>query len=352
MKPAKCGVVLATCFWLVMAGAETWALQPPEIQDQARLILVVGAEGQPEYGQQFRRWAERWQQAALEGGVPCSLIGLNPATEAQTSPSADASTATAANEDDRNRLLEQLSVEGAKETREPLWVVFLGHGTFDQKSARLNLRGPDISADEMAAACRDNHRPLVVVLCSSCSSPFINALSGPDRVIITATKDGNEVQYSRFGEAFSLAIGSPEADVDRDSQTSLLEAWLYAARRTDEFYRSEGRLATEHALLEDNGDAKGVRAELFDGLKPASTVQKDDSAAIDGQKAAKLCFVRSEAERRLTADQQITRDALEAQLELLKQRKSNMDQTEYLQQLETIFRALAEIYESAEGQSP
>ncbi len=140
--------------------------------------------------------------------------------------------------------------------------------------------------------------------------------------------------------------------MDRDGQTSLLEAWLYASRRTEEFYRGQGRLATEHALLEDNGDAKGVRSELFEGLKLASSIQKDNPAEIDGQKAARFCFLKSNLERSLTPDQQVTRDALEARLEHLKQRKSSTDQTEYMQQLEVIFRALAEIYESAEEHSP
>jgi hypothetical protein len=313
-----------------------------EPDHRSHLLLIVGAAGTDEYGQQFRTWADRWQQAAEKSDVKCTVLGLTaePATEAtgMAQPS------------DLSRLQEALRAESGTDSREPLWIVFLGHGTFDQKSAKLNLEGPDLSAEQLAESCRDIQRPLAVILCASCSSPFLNALSGPDRVIVTATKDGNEVQYSRFGDAFSTAIGSLEADVDRDSQTSLLEAWLYASRRTAEFYKSEGRLATEHALLDDNGDAKGVRAELFDGLKPAASLKSEDP--VDGPKAAKFWFVKSDAERRLTADQQVARDALEARLENLKQRKATMDEAEYLQQLEELLRPLADIYEAAEQQTP
>jgi len=334
--------IAAAC--LLVAGGSGPALcqEIPEPDDRSHLIVIVGAAGTDDYGRQFRTWAERWQQAAEKSDVKCTVLGLSPESPAGVTGTGQPS--------DLSRLQEALRAESSIESREPLWIVFLGHGTFDQKTAKLNLQGPDLSAEQMAESCRDIRRPLAVILCASCSSPFINALSGPERVIVTATKDGNQVQYSRFGDAFSVAIGSLEADVDRDSQTSLLEAWLYASRRTAEFYESEGRLATEHSLLEDNGDAKGVRAELFDGLKPAESLKSEDP--VDGQKAAKYCFVKSDAERRLTADQKITRDALEARLENLKQRKATMDETEYLQQLEEILRPLADIYEATEQQTP
>ena len=90
-------------------------------------------------------------------------------------------------------------------------------------------------------------------------------ISGPGRCVVTATKDGNQLQYSRFGDFMSTAIAGLEADIDRDGQTSLLEAWLYAARRTAQFYTTEGRLATEHSLLDDNGE--------FDVLPRDSRVQ-------------------------------------------------------------------------------
>ena len=47
-------------------------------------------------------------------------------------------------------LLNALTNEMAQSAEE-LWIVFIGHGTFDGRSAKFNLRGPDISADELAA---------------------------------------------------------------------------------------------------------------------------------------------------------------------------------------------------------
>ena len=39
-----------------------------------------------------------------------------------------------------------------------------------------------------------------MINCASASGPFINRLSGPNRVVIVATKSGFEMNFSRFGE--------------------------------------------------------------------------------------------------------------------------------------------------------
>ena len=208
-----------------------------QTNEQRTLILVIGAAGEPEYGGQFSAWAELWKQAAAKGGLQTSVIGMD----------------TNNPENDLTRLLTVLTNEVAKPAGE-LWLVFIGHGTFDGRPAKFNLRGPDISADELAAVLKPCKRPLAVIDCASASGPFINALSGPNRVIITATRSGYEVNATRFGGYLAKAIADPAADLDKDGQTSLLEAFLFASRQVEQFYKEAGRLATEHALLDDNGD--------------------------------------------------------------------------------------------------
>ncbi len=61
--------------------------------------------------------------------------------------------------------------------------------------------------------------------------------------------------------------------------------------------------------------------------------------------------MRSEAERSLNPDQRTERDRLEAELEKLRERKTEFTETEYLQQLETILLPLAKIYEEAQTSS-
>lgn len=323
---------LSLCWCLLTQLA--CAQQPITAADRSELLLIVGAAGKDEYAAAFGLWADRWRQAAEQAGALVTVIG-----RAESTPDSDSTP-------DRDAVLAAVARSAGVKTTAPLWLVFIGHGTFDQRDARLNLRGPDLSAGELAEACRPLQRPLAAVICGSCSAPFLNALSGPDRCIITATKDGNQLQYSRFGEYMSAAIAGLEGDIDRDGQTSLLEAWLFASRRTADFYKTEGRLATEHSLLDDNGDQQGVRSEIFNGLKPNAQIKADKP--IDGRRAAELCLVLSPQERQLTAAQRQERDQLETELNQLKLQKEQLSESDYLQQLETILLKLARLYQAAE----
>lgn len=314
---AVCLIVFLT---LSVAGLadETTAIPTQDV------IVVVGAPGTPEFGALFSEWSARWEQAAEKGDASCVVIGRDEQTN------------------DRDYLIETLFAKSGVSTEEPLWLVLIGHGTFDSRAARFNLRGPDVSAAELKESLEKCQRPLAVVNCSSSSSPFVNALSGPGRTIVTATKDGSEHQFARFGSAMSAAIMGLEADIDRDGQTSLLEAWLFAARRTAEYYESEGRLATEHSLLDDSGDGKGTRSELFDGVRVKDTVT--NSEELDGQLAKRWHLVRSEEEKRLLPEQRRQRDELERQLESLRGRKTEYSEADYLVELEKLMLPLAEIY--------
>src|SRR5206468_3358863 len=130
----------------------------------------------------------------------------------------------------------------------------------------------DLSAKQMAELLAPLPRPIILIDNSSSSAPFINELSRPNRIIITATKSGWEQNYTRFGKYFAKSVADPSADLDKDGQVSVLEAFLSASRQVEDFYKSERRLATEHALLDDNGDGKGTPASFFHGVRPGTNV--------------------------------------------------------------------------------
>ena len=46
--------------------------------------------------------------------------------------------------------------------------------------------------------------------------------------------------------------------MSRDGRVSLLEAYRYAVTETKRYYDDQGRLQTEHAQLDDDGDKKGT----------------------------------------------------------------------------------------------
>ena len=307
----------------------TWPAVSSADVERQHVLVAVGAEGSDEYGSMFRTWAERWKAAAASANAEIRIIGLDhqPA--------------------DKPELTQALTEWSAISSAEPLWSVLIGHGTFDGRTARFNLRGPDITAVETAQLLEESRRPLALISCTSCSAPFINTMSGPDRVIITATKDGGQFQLSRLGDAMAEAVAGMEADLDRDGQVSLLEAWAFAVRRTDEYYSSRGQLATEHALLDDNGDRRGSRLSAFDG------VQLKTDAGIsnpDGRLARRWHLVRSSEERRLTPNQRQRRDQLEIQLEQLQQQRDNYTEADYLDQLQAVLLPLARLY--AESEDP
>jgi hypothetical protein len=294
------------------------------------LVLVVGTPGEPEYGEQFSAWAGLWKQAATNGNLAVRVIGQD----------------EAASPDDRTRLLTVLAEEVARPAGE-LWLVFIGHGTYDGRAAKFNLRGPDISAEELAVALKTCRRPLVVIQCASASGPFLPALSAPGRVIITATRSGYEVNFARFGGCLARALADPAADLDHDGQVSLLEAFLLASRQVEQFYRDQGRLMTEHALLDDNGDGLGTPPEWFKGVRAVKTPEKGKS--VDGVRAHQMILARGQNEQALRADARARRDKLEQQLSALRLKKAEMKEDDYYSQLEKIMVETARLYSDKES---
>lgn len=293
---------------------------------EAEVIFVQGAAGTEEYAALFSKQAGMWQAAAEQAGVAFTCIGQGAEDAEGDLPKIEAVLKAAA---------------PLQEGR--LWLVLAGHGTFDGREAKFNLRGPDLTPAVLAGWLAPLKRELVFIHTGSASGAFLKPLAAPGRTLVTATKSGDEVFYARFGEHFAPAIaGLPEADLDQDRQVSVLEAFLYASQRAAEFYKNEERLATEHALLEDNGDGTGTRAEVFEGTR---AVAAPEGTKPDGARAARIVLVLSEEEARLTAEQRTRRDALETRLEVLKEQRAQMPEEAFFTELEKLLRELAALYE-------
>ena len=140
------------------------------------------------------------------------------------------------------------------------------------------------------------------------------------------------------------AISDSHADLDKDGQVSLLEAFLVASRKVAEFYKNENRLATEHALLDDNGDGLGTQADWFRGLRAVK--QAKENAAMDGLLSRQFQLIPSEAEKSLTPEQRARRDALERAVLLLRERKNQLPEEQYYGELEKLLLELARFYRS------
>ena len=313
------------CFIFSVVSATPLGASVPPSPDRPTVLLVVGAEGEPEYGRLFAQWADRWTEAAKKGSADLVVVGRE----------GDA-------DGDKSRL-QALLADAAKEPSRPLWLVMIGHGTHDGREAKFNLRGPDVSDAELAQWLAPCKRPLAVIDCSSASAPFLKRLAGPNRIVVTATRAGSENNFARFGDHLSASIADPGADLDKDGQTSLLEAFIAASHRVGEFYEQEARLATEHALLEDNGDGLGIPADWFQGTR--ATRAAKDGAPLDGPRAHQWALVMSDAERALPPEFRAARDKLELRIEALRAKKATLAEADYYAQLEPLLLDLARLYQ-------
>jgi hypothetical protein len=223
-------------------------------------------------------------------------------------------------------------VKAAADPDSLVLVVLIGHGSFDNQRAKFNLVGPDLAAEDyaaMLAALPTRH--VVFVNCSSSSGAFLKPLSGQGRIVITATRSGNEQNVTVFADYFIAALADPAADADKNGRISVLEAFNYATKLTAQWYKQKDRLATEHALIDDNGDGVG----------------HEEAAAGDGA-LAKVTYLDSKPMEQASGDVELAellkrREQLEAAIEKLKTRKSEMKTEEYEAELERLLIDLAKV---------
>ena len=267
---------------------------------RAFLLIVVGLAGDPEHAELFHGWGSTLAEAAKTVGVTSDrLVYLADATE----DSAVRGRAT------REEISAALA--GFAEAATPddvVYVVLIGHGSYDGRAARFNLPGPDMTPADFDPLLRAiPARNVVFVNTSSSSGPFVEELSAPGRTIITATRNGAEQFTTLFGGYFVEAFATEEADADKNTRLSMLEAFQYARNETARAYEQEGLLATEHALLDDNGDKKGspdptatgAEGRLAAALSLGSTAA---AAPLPEDPAVRALYLeRRELERRVEA---------------------------------------------------
>ncbi|MCP4191939.1 MAG: hypothetical protein GY768_15100 [Planctomycetaceae bacterium] len=294
-------------------------------ESPASIVIVVGAGGLPEYDTQFQLWASRWKELGKTLGADLTVIGLEHSSK----------------KNDRQRLQASLEQQLSPSST-PLILVMLGHGTHGQDVAKFNLKGPDVSADELTTWIGDSPRRVAVIQCSSASAAFLTQLSAANRIIITATRSRAEQNFSRFGDFFSSSLTDATADLDHDHAISLLESFLFASDRVARFYEKESRLATEHSLLDDNGDGRGTASTFFRGIRAAKAAR--DGSDLDGLQAHQIILYRFEEHTPLPPDSLAKRDDLEQRLESLRQKKGELDGEQYYLELESLMVQISQLY--------
>jgi len=159
-------------------------------------------------------------------------------------------------------------------------------------------------------------------------------LSGEDRVVITATKSGGQANETLFGGYLAEAFDGAAGDANKDGRTSALEAFDFAQREVERYYRQGGLLRTENALLDDDGDGMG-------STEPAGV---EAAEAVDGRLAS-LAYLGQEAlpetrtpEHRRLAER---RAELERRIDELRLQRESLDEAVYLSELQELRVELA-----------
>jgi hypothetical protein len=326
--------------------------------EEPTVLVVLGAAGEPEYGTIFKACGNRWKDAFGEGAIK-----LLDGTESSIKDADNTISNGAASESEpqivpeeshRQQIFDWIrqqepsgdspnssDLDGEALRNEVSWIILIGHGTTDRTGSKFNLFGPDLSAKELATALKNTNRKWVIVNCSSSSGPFLSELSGANRIVVTATKSGAEQNYSRFADFLSRSLTDPASDLDHDSQISVLEAFLASSSSVARFYQDEGRLATEQALLDDNGDKRGTPALFFRGLKAIKA--PGDGLSLDAEMAKRVIITKLSDAIPLTRENATKAQEIEAKIELLRQEKGKIDQGEFADRLEVLLLELAEV---------
>ena len=310
-------------FRAALAGAALLAgsIAPAAAQD-AHLAVIVGLSGDPEHGELFQKWGSALVDAATTRyGIPRDRI-VHLVEEGDTARST---------KEGISKAVDGIAARAAAD--DVVFIVLIGHGTFDGRVAKFNLPGPDMAAADFAPLLkRLEPRRVVLVNTASASGPFIEALSGPGRTIVTATRSGAERFATLFGGFFVEALTTDEGDADKNGKVSVLEAFNHARGAVAAAYEREGIMLTEHALLDDTGDREGTATPAADGK--------------EGRVAALLSLGTTTVSATPPADPRLRalhdeRRALERRVESLRLLKDSMEPQRYAAELEKALTALA-----------
>ncbi len=215
----------------------------------ARAIIVSGLGGSKAYSRNLLDWTNRCYKVLTD---KCGLKGENVVVLTET---ADAKAAPPRLESTLENF--RAAVEKTKAalgSNGQFILVMLGHGQINEPVGKLCLPGEDLKADELASMLDSLPTGRIVLInASSGGAEFVKTCAAPGRVLITgggAEDDGNQTYFAEF---FLRGYETGEADADKDKTIDLMEAYVYAARWTANFYHRQylvGQARGQRSLLD------------------------------------------------------------------------------------------------------
>ena len=282
------------------------------------LLIVVGLGGDAETAKTFHRWSNTLADASERLGVPAErfayLVGEPVEGDTRVSGRATKDEVTKA-------LTTFAGAAGPEDLASLRDRSRLGWASGQVQYARARYGSEDFEP----LLKKLQTKQIVFVNTASSSAPFLETLSGPGRTLVSATRSGAEHYTTLFGGYFVDALNHTEADADKNKRISVLEAFQFAKAEVNRAYEREGLLATEHPMLDDNGDKKG---------------SPDPSATGADGKVAAVLSLGDASEDGLPSDPKLRalhleRREMERRVEALRLLKDSMDPARYSSELES-----------------
>jgi hypothetical protein len=285
-------------------------------------IVLSGASGGPKYAEQMAEWRSGIRSALVDRyGFKADHVRVFVDESVKSEEQGTAQNVRNA----MTALRKQLTRDDL------LLLILLGHGTYDGDAAKFNLVGPDLTAADWSGLLNGMAGRLVIVNTTEASFPFLEKLSGPNRVVITATDSAAQKYATVFPDYFAKAIREASSDLDKNGRTSIFEVFAAASLAVKQHYEQRGQLTTERAVFDDNGDGVGRESEAPgpDGaLARTVYLDADLPAAANNPELAALLRRRRE---------------LEADAEALKLKKGSMPDSAWDAEYEKLMVELAKI---------
>jgi hypothetical protein len=297
---------------------------------QRHAVLVFGAPG----GEQYEKTYAAWDDAlvtALQARLAFDAADIVVLSGHRQDP------ALRSTADNVRRTFDRLRRTAGPD--DLVLVVLVGHGTHDGETAKFNLVGPDLDATDWASLLEGVPGRLVFVNSAAASFPYLQALSAPGRVVITATDSAAQRYDTVFPEVFVRTLNDPATDLDRNGRLSLWEVFSQVSAGVREHYEQRGQLATERPLIDDTGDGEGQEAGA---PGPNGVVAR--TTYLDADPLGQTTDPE-------TLDLLACQRALEAEAEALKLRKPQLPSSEWELRFEQLMIELARVSRAVRSRS-
>lgn len=274
-------------------------LLPLAVSAQVYVTIIQGLGGAATYDQQFSEQVDKLRTAA-ESVTDNDRIHVLAGADAT-----------------REDILEHFTRLGnLLSSIDRIAVLMIGHGSYDEFEYKFMIPGPDLTDTDMVELLdKVPAANQLVVNTGSASGALLESLKSEGRIVITATRSGNERLATRFGGYFAEAFDDPAADINKNNAISVQEAFDYATRQVQDYFEYEGTLATEHPVLE------GEMANQFVLARPGPVLtERQDPRLLNlfGQ-----------------------RDEIDRSIEALQLRRNELEPENYLEQLQALMIQLS-----------